>query len=1020
MALSERPPSKNLLTLGEQNLRVCREDKLWQLISLVADLYWQEDSEFVCLSLRCDDTEERQQLYVNFPGRTPWEFGIIPVVEPKSTDDHFALRAERKPFTDQLYKLVSPMSVGYLRVSGEAQFDQAGEFLGYHCLARDVSQQRKIEHRLLRFRAAMDMSTDMIYLVDRQTMRFVDVNDTACKNSGFTRAQLLNSGPADTLSETEAEIAARYDHLISEGGSSRIESSTFNRHGEPVVVEVYSRAMQIDERWIIIGMTRDITSRKNVERNSQRLQQMFSALSESNEAILRATSVTSLYTNVCNAAVKGGKFNIATVFEPIDQHSLASVALAGEATPIVEPVKLSTNPDRSQGQGLSGIAFRTRMPCISHDFQNDPRTAPWHAISRLEHIASAAALPLFKRKRCVAVLLFYSTEKDAFDDDIVKLLESMAANVSYALDSFETQAEREQTEHVLRESEARFRSLTHLSSDSYWELDENHCFSKYEGNVVGDANERAIKDLFGNNPWNIKGITPGSMNRDMLKIQLEKHQPFRDFECSFTNDERIVYHFSLSAEPRFNEQGEFTGYRGISRDISDQKRVSEHITYLATHDHLTNLPNRVMFGKLLEQATRTAMRYPEQAFSVLFIDLDRFKSVNDTHGHHVGDRLLTEIAGRLRKPLRASDIVARLGGDEFVILLQNVAQRMQIEKIAQNILNEMTGSITLEGKECQVTASIGISIFGIDADDEETLMKHADAAMYIAKDEGKNNYQFYSPDVHILTREKVDLEFHLRHALERGEFSLHYQAQLHLSSGHITGVEALLRWNSSVLGHITPDRFIPIAEETGQILAIGDWVLQTACQQVSTWNKEGHAPLALAVNLSSRQFNDPDLLNRIKHALELSAMPAEMLELEITESSVVHSPERAYRLMSQIKELGVKLALDDFGTGYSSLRQLKHYPIDTLKIDRSFIEDIPHNKEDNAISTAIISMGNTLGLRVVAEGIEQLEQLEFLREHHCQELQGYYLHKPANGDQFFKWYLQHDPTRYLYPSISQA
>jgi diguanylate cyclase (GGDEF)-like protein/PAS domain S-box-containing protein len=580
----------------------------------------------------------------------------------------------------------------------------------------------------------------------------------------------------------------------------------------------------------------------------------------------------------------------------------------------------------------------------------------------------------------------------------------MADNISFALDSFANAEEQAQAAALISESEARFRSLTNLTSDFYWEQDASLRFTKYEGRVVGKSNHRAVKAILGRHMWEMPGIKPDSMNWRQLRRLLKKEQPFRDFEFSFTNEDKVLYHFSLAGEPIVDSNGAFAGYRGISRDITEKKRVADRIKHLATHDTLTGLPNRVMFSELLRQAIRTANRYKEQRFAVMFIDLDRFKAVNDTYGHHTGDLLLSEVAQRLHKALRDSDIVARLGGDEFVVLLHRVCDKQQAGQIAENVLKTLKQPIALAEREFAVSGSIGISLFGVDANDEESLMKHADTAMYAAKEDGRNNHRTYSADLHQHTQERAGLALQLRHALERNELSLHYQAKVALSSNEVVGVEALLRWQHPELGDISPVQFIPIAEDNGLIIPIGEWVMETACEQLVTWQRLGLPTLALAVNLSARQFNHPDLRQHISDVLERTGFAADLLELEITESLVMQNPERAIELMTQIKRMGVRFAIDDFGTGYSSLGQLRHYPIDTLKIDRAFIRDLSQSKEDQAISKAIISMGKTLGLTVVAEGVETASQLAFLREYHCDQIQGFYYHRPCNAEDFISWY----------------
>lgn len=994
------------------------ENDLRMLLDLCADYYWQEDHDYRCQFLHSSRSKKSATaLLGKLVGATPWELGMLVTGKGQSWAEHLYIRKRHEPFFDLICQLTDPNSghgqTYYLSISGQPRFDGENKFIGYHCVARDITHQVDNEHSLRRFRAAMDMSGDMIYLVDRATLKFIDVNETAWRNAGISRQQLLAADLSVALGEPMEEIERRYDRLILEGISSRVETRSVNQEGKPVVLETYSRASCIDGQWIIIGVTRNITRRKNSELSALRLQQMFSALSETNAAILRADSPTTLYQSVCEAAIKGGKFNMASVLIPDASGHMRAAASAGTIASVIKDIRISANETVSEGKGLAGTAFRTGQACISNDFLLDERTRAWHDIATLQSVASAAAYPLLTNKACTAVLLFYSSEKNPFDEEMIELLQGMADNVSFALDNFYHEDQRREAEEVLRESEARFRSLTQLSSDFYWEVDAQLRFTKYEGKIVGTSNANAVVQLIGNHIWNLDAVTPTSMSWDQFRHTLEKHERFRDFEISFRNDEESVYHFTMGGEPILDENGNFHGYRGITRDVTERKRISDHIKYLATHDSLTGLPNRVMFTELLEQATKLAARYNNRSFAILFIDLDRFKLINDTYGHHMGDELLKGVAVRLRQPLRASDVVARMGGDEFVILLQEVTDRKKISKVANSVLHAFAEPIIVNNKECRVTVSIGISIYGVDALDEETLMKHADAAMYVAKDEGKDNFQFYSRSIHLRTQEKIDLEVNLRNALKNNELTLHYQPKLNLRSGLVAGVEALLRWKNPQLGNISPDRFIPIAEENGMIIPIGEWVLRTACMQSMAWQKEGLFPFCIAVNLSARQFNDPELMNKIKAALHVSGMSAHQLEIEITESMVINHPKRAMKLLEDMKSLGLKIALDDFGTGYSSLGQLKHYPVDTLKIDRTFINEIPGDEDDKAITTAIISMAKTLGLTVVAEGVETPEQLQFLAQQSCHHIQGFHFQKPMPAADFAAWFNEHDPAEFL-------
>ena len=472
----------------------------------------------------------------------------------------------------------------------------------------------------------------------------------------------------------------------------------------------------------------------------------------------------------------------------------------------------------------------------------------------------------------------------------------------------------------------------------------------------------------------------------------------------------LVFH---SREVREPEDRLLQAVRVIGGQIGQfvqRKRAEERVQHMATHDALTALPNRMMFGQLLNHEIQVAQRY-RRSFAVMFIDLDRFKIVNDTLGHEAGDKLLQEVSTRFKDCLRASDVVSRLGGDEFVVLLQEVTNAEQITIAARKLLSAAMKPIVVQGQECRVTASIGICMYPADAQDEQSLMKNADIAMYLAKEQGKNNFQFFSEDIRANSLERLTLETSLRHALERNEFSLHYQAKLDLRTQEITGVEALLRWLHPDLGLVAPSRFIPVAEETGLIVPIGRWVLKTACAQNVAWQREGLPPVCVAVNLSARQFADEGLTTDILAALKESGMKPDLLELELTEAMVMQSHERAGKVLAAIKELGARISLADFGIGYSQLAQIKRYPIDTLKVDRSFIRDLEGNVEDRAITEAIIAMGKTLSLTVVAEGVETEEQQAFLTDHACDAMQGFYFSKPIGGDQFASFLRQHLASR---------
>ena len=442
-------------------------------------------------------------------------------------------------------------------------------------------------------------------------------------------------------------------------------------------------------------------------------------------------------------------------------------------------------------------------------------------------------------------------------------------------------------------------------------------------------------------------------------------------------------------------QGAVTHYIGSSIDMTELKQAEARIRHLAHHDTLTQLPNRVHLHGRLEQAMASARRQGGQ-LAMLFIDMDRFKNINDTLGHHIGDGLLVEVGQRLRGLVRDSDIVARLGGDEFVIVLGEVGGDgvRAAAAVAAKVGAELGRPYQVRGHELHSTPSIGIALFPANGEDADTLMKNADAAMYHAKAAGRNNFQFFTAAMNEATTERLALELGLRTAIERGELFLHYQPQVDVPTGMVVGLEALLRWRHPELGLIPPLKFIPIAEETGQIEAIGAWVLEQALQQLAEWRHGSHAALRVAVNLSAQQLRGEGIVTAVAQALQRHGLPGQALELEITESIAMRDPAHTALLLRQLRGHGVALAIDDFGTGYSSLAYLKQLPLSCLKLDRSFVMDIERDANDAAICTASIQLAHALGLGVVAEGVETAAQLDFLRQLGCDTVQGYFLSRP--------------------------
>jgi diguanylate cyclase (GGDEF)-like protein len=439
----------------------------------------------------------------------------------------------------------------------------------------------------------------------------------------------------------------------------------------------------------------------------------------------------------------------------------------------------------------------------------------------------------------------------------------------------------------------------------------------------------------------------------------------------------------------------------IIYDVTEQKESEKRLTYLANYDILTGLPNRNLFHDRLKHAMAQSERSKKQV-GLLYLDLDHFKSVNDALGHQIGDLLLIEASDRITHQIRGSDTAARLGGDEFTVILEQVENIQQIVPVAENILSALNEGYNIEAHEVFVSASMGITLYPADGDDVDGLLKNADAAMYLAKEQGRNTYHFFTEELNRLAQEKLTLKNSLRMALERDEFYLQFQPQIELSSGRVIGAEALLRWSPNQ-NPVSPARFIPVLEETGLIVKVGQWVLEQACITAKQWqDQKGYKDFRIAVNLSARQLHQANIVEIIKESLTSSGLAAEYLEIELTESTLIDE-SISQKNLQQLERLGVNIAIDDFGTGYSSLSYLKQYSVDVLKIDRSFIQDITHDSDDDAVTSAIVALSHKLGMKVIAEGLETPEQYKLLRQASCDQAQGFFVGRPMVKHYFEQW-----------------
>ena len=562
--------------------------------------------------------------------------------------------------------------------------------------------------------------------------------------------------------------------------------------------------------------------------------------------------------------------------------------------------------------------------------------------------------------------------------------------------------ERRKAESTLLEEQNKLEAIMSAIGDGITALDrdlhiiyQNHVHEEKLGKHIGEHCYRVFHNR--NEPCDgcqvLKCFSDGKIHRRQ--------------STAFT--ENGLIYLESAACPLHDAVGNIVAGVEVVRDISDHRRAEEEIKQLAYYDSLTGLPNRTLLKDRLGQALAQAERDSRQA-GVLLLDLDRFKGLNDTRGHTVGDRLLQSAANRLQELARAGDTVARLGGDEFAIVFVAQDGEQETMHLAKAVLDRFTAPFSFADHDVFSTASIGIALFPADGRDVDTLLKNADIAMYAAKERGRNQYKFFSAEMTQRAEERMALETCLRRALEREEFSLHYQPQINLQDGWIIGMEALLRWQSPDVGQIPPGRFIPVAEDCGLILPIGEWVLRTACRQAASWLAAGYQVPVVAVNISAIQFRQENLAGSIRDILEETGLPASHLELELTETILMEKPERAKETLWELKRLGISLAIDDFGTGYSSLNYLKHFPLDRLKIDQSFVADITTDPNDAAIADAIIALARSLGLSVIAEGVETREQVNFLQTNQCYEMQGYFFSHPVPPEACTGFFTEGLPT----------
>ena len=739
---------------------------------------------------------------------------------------------------------------------------------------------------------------------------------------------------------------------------------------------------------VMMHSIRDITERKRKEEQFNTLNRLYSVLSHANQAIITHHTRNELFQSICDIAINQGQFKMAWI-GMIDGKLVKPEYFAGEETGYLKQMQMRID-DSEWAQGPVGVSAKSKKVACVNSVTSDPNFEPWRKAAIERGYGSLAALPLILENEVIGIFTLYSQHENVFDDAMLSLLKSLTDDISVALYYMEqAKLKREAEINVQKLSSAVEQSANSVVITS------PHGIIEYVNPGFMQLNGYSRDEIIGQN---VSILLTDNEDRDALTREIwQTNMKGNNWRGEILNRKKNgeQYWSMQSISPIKNDEGEITHLVSTFSDHTRLHEAQETIQQLAFYDPLTKLANRRLLMDRLEHDLMSAKRHDE-LLSVMLCDLDNFKHINDSLGHDCGDQLLQHIAKVLSRNVREEDTVARLGGDEFVLVLAGGETGQHVAEIAQKILTDLDEPVELSGNMVSVSSSIGIAMYPQDGTEAKALMRNADLAMYHAKDGGKKNFQFFQDEMNERAMGRLALEQKLRNAVENNEFALVYQPQVNIANGKIIGLEALIRWTHPQEGMIPPDRFIPIAEETGIIAPIGDWVIEQAMRDWSGLIDQGYGDIKMSINVAAHQFRRWEhLFEKIKQTLaSYPNCPPELFTVELTEGTLIDDIEQTIATLNTIKKLGVKFSIDDFGTGYSSLNYLKRFPIDQLKIDKSFVQDLLYDPNDEAITTAIIIIAKKLGINVVAEGIETREQSEFLLSQECEYAQGYLYHRP--------------------------
>ncbi len=752
------------------------------------------------------------------------------------------------------------------------------------------------------------------------------------------------------------------------------------------------------------GTVQDITASETAAREQRRLSRALRLLGDSNAALVHAETEQTLLFDICRLVVESGGYLMAWigVAEHDDGKSVRPVAQSGFEDGYLDGIRVSWDEAQDIGRGPIGIAIRTGQTEVNQDYNTNPQLAPWREAARRRGYKSSIGLPMQIRGSTIGVLSIYAAEADAFNAEEVALLEELALNLAFGIAAL-----RMRDQNKAANAELAIAATAFNSQEGMVVTDANSIILRVNQAFVASSGYAAA-EVVGQNPRLLKS---GRHDAEFYRAMWESVSASGMWQGEIWNRRKTGedYLAWLTISAVKNSDGAVTNYVGTQFDITERKKAQERIQNLAFFDQLTGLPNRTLLLDRLKQAMTASARNGSHC-ALLLADLDDFKTINDILGHEMGDFVLRQVAQRLTECVRAEDSVSRLGGDEFILMLVGLSDNeteaaSQVEAVSETVLAALNRPHQINDLPRHCTPSIGITLFKGHASSAENILKQADMAMYRAKAAGRNTIRFFDPEMETVVMARAAMEADLREAIRQNQFLLHYQPQV-VGSGRVTGAEALVRWQHPKRGMVSPGQFIPLAEETGLILSLGAWVLESACRQLADWARRPEmADLTIAVNVSARQFRQPDFVDTVLETIKITGANPQRLKLELTESMLVDNIQDIIEKMFSLKGRGVGFSLDDFGTGYSSLSYLKRLPLDQLKIDQSFVRDVLVDPNDASIARTIVSLAQSLGLGVIAEGVETAEQRDFLANSGCHAYQGYFFSRPLPLADF-EWFVR--------------